>query len=129
MKEKLRQFMTGRYGADQLSRFIMSCGIVTLILYMITHGGIWYYLTVVLLIWNYSRTLSRNYNKRYQENLKFLELKGRVMSRLRQSGVSRDASHRIYKCPSCKQKVRVPRGKGKIAITCPKCRTEFIKRT
>ena len=68
MKEKFRQFMTGRYGADQLSRFIMACGMVTLVCYMIFRGSLWYYLTLILLVWNYYRALSRNYEKRYQEN-------------------------------------------------------------
>lgn len=135
MKEKFRQFMTGRYGTDQLSRFIMGCGLVTLVLYMITRGNLWYYLTFGLLIWNYARAFSRNYNKRYQENLKFLELKSQVMAKFpgrSQSGSyhqAKDTTHRIYKCPFCSQKVRVPRGKGKISITCPKCHKDFIKRT
>lgn len=129
MKEKMRQFMAGRYGADQLSRFIMSCGLVTLVLYMITRHPFWSYLTLGLLIWNYARSLSRDYNKRYQENLKFLEVRGRVMERFQKYKQPKDRAHKIFQCPSCNQKVRVPRGKGKISITCPKCRTEFIKRT
>jgi len=128
MKEKIQQFMAGRYGADQLSRFLMGCGIATLLLYMLLGGTIWYYLTVLLLIWNYFRAMSRNYNKRYQENLKFLQIKNQLFGRFRK-GYQRDKTHKIYSCPSCKQKVRVPKGKGKISITCPKCHAEFIKST
>ncbi|MCC2231941.1 hypothetical protein AAA088_10100 [Hominifimenecus microfluidus] len=128
MKEKFRQFMTGRYGADQLSRFIMACGMVTLVCYMIFRGSLWYYLTLILLVWNYYRALSRNYEKRYQENLKFLSLKNQVLGLFRKNPAA-DKEHRIYRCPSCKQKVRVPRGKGKIAIVCPKCHKEFIRRS
>ncbi|WP_434311504.1 hypothetical protein [Hominifimenecus sp. rT4P-3] len=130
MKERFRQFMMGRYGADQLSRFIMGCGIVTLILYMILRGRLWYWLTLVLLVWNYYRVLSRDHNKRYRENLKYLELRRKVTGIFRGTRTSaQDKNFRIYHCPSCHQKVRVPRGKGKISITCPKCRCEFIKRT
>lgn len=130
MKERFRQFMMGRYGADQLSRFIMGCGIVTLVLYMILRGSLWYWLTIVLLIWNYFRVLSRNHQKRYQENLKYLEIRGKVTGFFRGARTAaKDKNFRIYRCPSCHQKVRVPRGKGKISITCPKCHHEFIKKT
>jgi ribosomal protein L37AE/L43A len=65
------------------------------------------------------RTLSRNTYKRYQENRKFLALQQRI----------KDRDHRYFSCPRCKQTVRVPRGKGKIAISCPKCKEKFIKKT
>lgn len=129
MKERFRQFMTGRYGADQLSRFIMGCGIATLLLYMILGGTLWYYLTILLLVWNYFRTMSRNYNKRYQENLKFLQIRDQVFGRFHKNRAAKDKYHKVYACPCCKQKVRVPKGKGKISITCPKCLTEFTKNT
>ncbi len=130
MKERFRQFMMGRYGADQFSRFIMGCGVVTLILYMILRGSLWYCLTLILLIWNYFRVLSRNHSKRAMENQRYLDLRDRVLGIFRTSrSGARDKNFRIYRCPSCHQKVRVPRGKGRISITCPKCHREFIKRT
>ena len=130
MKERLRQFMMGRYGADQLSRFNMGCGVVTLVLYMILRGSLWYWLTILLLVWHYFRVLSRNHSKRALENQRYLELRGKVSGFFRPPhSRTRDKNFRIYRCPQCHQKVRVPRGKGKIAITCPKCRHEFIKRT
>jgi len=55
----------------------------------------------------------------YRENRRFLMLLDRI----------RDRSHRYYSCPRCRQPVRVPRGKGKISITCPKCSEKFIKKT
>ena len=65
------------------------------------------------------RSLSRNVYKRYEENRKFLLLWQKF----------KDKDHRYYNCPRCRQQVRVPRGKGKISITCPKCREKFIKKT
>ena len=130
MKERFRQFMMGRYGADQLSRFIMGCGVVTLILYMILRGSLWYWLTLILLVWNYFRVFSRNHTKRALENQRYLDLRDRVLGIFRGSrSGARDKNFRIYRCPSCHQKVRVPKGKGRISITCPKCHREFIKRT
>ena len=87
-------------------------------------------LTVILLIWNYVRVLSRNHSKRALENQRYLELREKVLGRFRGSrSAARDKNFRIFRCPSCHQKVRVPRGKGRISITCPKCRHEFIKKT
>ena len=65
------------------------------------------------------RCFSRNTYKRYQENRKFLQLTGRM----------KDREHRYFDCPKCRQMVRVPRGKGKISITCPRCREKFVKKT
>ena len=72
-----------------------------------------------LMFWAIFRTFSRNTYRRYQENRKFLMLLARI----------KDRKHRYFTCPRCRQPVRVPRGKGKIAITCPKCKEKFIKKT
>jgi ribosomal protein L37AE/L43A len=71
------------------------------------------------MIWAIFRSFSRNVYKRYQENHRFLLFFDRL----------KDRKHKIFQCPRCRQMVRVPRGKGKIAITCPKCRERFIKKT
>ena len=65
------------------------------------------------------RSLSRNVYKRYEENRKFLMFWQKL----------KDKDHRYYNCPRCHQQVRVPKGKGKISITCPKCQEKFIKTT
>ena len=65
------------------------------------------------------RCLSRNTYKRYQENRRYLALRSRT----------KDKNHRYFRCPKCRQQIRVPKGKGKIAITCPKCKEKFIKKT
>ena len=76
-------------------------------------------LSYVFLILALVRCFSRNTSKRYNENRRFLLLLDRI----------KDRSNRYYSCPKCRQTVRVPRGKGKIAIICPKCREKFIKKT
>lgn len=128
MKERIRSFMAGRYGTDQLGRFTMGVGAVSLILYMFLHWNILYMITLFCLIWYYYRALSRNHSRRYDENLKFLQLKNKVLGKFRFAKTQWDQRkiYRFYTCPSCKQKIRVPRGHGKISITCPKCRTSFI---
>ena len=119
----LRNFMIGRYGTDKLNMAILSAGLVfCLISAFFDSPKINLLLTAVsyaLMIWALCRSFSRNTYKRYQENRKFLQFFDRL----------KDREHRYYDCPKCRQMVRVPRGKGKIAITCPKCRERFVKKT
>ena len=128
MREKIQRFMQGRYGVDHLNRFMMVCGMVCLVISMIFGFRIFYYVALFSLIFTYYRMLSRNFAKRSRENAKFLELKRRVTGKF-PALKTRDANYRIFRCPGCRQKVRVPRGRGRISITCPKCRREFIKKT
>lgn len=143
MKEKLQRFMMGRYGVDAFSKFLLGAAMVLWILDMFVDSRILYSWALLLLIYSYYRIFSRDTTKRYQENLKFLALKQKFMSKCKalvkrkgfsQTGAKSNKSnweqrktHHIYKCPTCKQKIRIPRGKGRICITCPKCKTEFTK--
>lgn len=118
-----RQFMTGRYGTDKLNMAILVAGVVASLLPLFTP---WDFadlaLTVLaygLMFWALFRCFSRNTYKRYQENRKYLAFVSRI----------KDREHRYFDCPRCRQPVRVPRGKGKIAITCPKCKEKFIRKT
>jgi len=119
----LRLFMAGRYGTDRLNMVILCTGLVISLLSVFTTSPvltlIFFMLSYGLMIWAIFRSLSRNTYKRYQENRKFLQ----VFDRLK------DRQHRYFDCPKCHQMVRVPRGKGKIAITCPRCREKFVKKT
>ena len=121
--ERLRHFMLGRYGTDKLNLAILTCGVVCSILSMFFRFAILNMaltaIAYILMGWAIFRMLSRNTYKRYQENRKYL----RFMEQLK------DKEHRYFECPRCHQSVRVPKGKGKIAITCPKCKEKFIKKT
>ena len=123
LKQWLRHFMTGRYGTDKLSMTILGVGVITSIVGMfIPFVRIKMLLTLVsyvLMFWAIFRCFSRNTYKRYQENRKFLMWLDRI----------KDRQHRYFSCPRCRQPVRVPRGKGKIAISCPKCGEKFIRKT
>ena len=116
---------------DQLGRFTMGVGAGSLILYMFVHWRILYVITLLCLIWYYFRALSRDRNRRYEENLKFLHLKNQLLGRFASAKTHLEERkvYRFYTCPSCSQKIRVPKGHGKISITCPKCRTEFIRKS
>lgn len=131
MKEKIQRFMVGRYGTDALSKCCLVVTLVCLVISMFSRLTIFYVLGLGLLIYSYWRTFSKNVSKRYEENQKYLNFRYRVVAKVSQwkKQFSQRSVYRFFKCPQCKQKVRVPKGKGKICITCPKCRTEFVKRS
>lgn len=129
MKRRLMQFMQGRYGVDQFGRFLFWTTMIFLILSILTRVNGFYLLAFILLIYSYFRMLSRNHMKRSAENQRYLMLTAGVRRKAaswKRERVQRK-THHIYRCPGCRQKIRVPRGKGRIAITCPKCHKEFIK--
>lgn len=131
MRERIQRFMMGRYGNDQLNQFIFIVAIISMVIELITHWSLFYILALVLLIYGYVRAFSKDINKRYEQNMKFLEKKDAVLNRFRKEKyyASQRKDYHIYTCPQCRQKIRVPKGKGKISITCPKCRTSFIKKS
>ena len=131
MKERMQRFMAGRYGNDQLNQFIFIVAIISMVLEIITRQSLFYTLRLVLLILAYVRVFSRNINKRYEENMKFLQKKDAILNKFRKQKyyAAQRRNFHIYTCPQCKQKIRIPKGKGKISITCPKCRTSFIKKS
>ena len=75
--------------------------------------------------------ISRQIAKRAAENQKYLAFEWKVRSKVqkKKKEMQQRKTHRIYACPSCKQKIRVPKGRGKIAIRCQKCGTEFVKKS
>ncbi len=123
LQARLRHFMLGRYGTDKLNMAILTAGVALSVLVIFIKlpilDGLLTLLAYVLMGIAIFRMLSRNTYKRYQENRKYLRFTERL----------KDREHRYFDCPRCQQPVRVPKGKGKIAITCPKCKEKFIKKT
>ena len=73
----------------------------------------------------------QKYLKRYAENQKYLQVTSKFRLRFNKEKnlMKQRKTHHIYSCPGCGQKIRIPRGKGKIEIECPKCHTKFVKRS
>ena len=131
MREKLRQFMIGRYGTDGLNQFLSITSLVLLLIAIISRVNLFTYLGAALLIFCYYRTFSRNISKRTEENYRYYAVKDRIRSKfssLRDQWNNRKLYH-YYRCPQCRQKLRVPRGRGRIQISCPRCGTQFIKKS
>lgn len=129
MRDRIERFMIGRYGNDQLNRFFLVIIIGLLAGSIFTHNRLLSMLATVFLILSYYRMLSRNIQKRYEENRKFLNYAAplfRFLDKQKYRAIQRKNFH-IYTCPECRQKIRIPRGKGRIEITCPKCKHKFEK--
>lgn len=139
---RFQQFMAGRHGLDQLTVALLCVSLFSNLMLGLTRWIWWYPLELAALALAVFRTLSRNHPKRWAENQKFLSLWNpfrqkcrRLWIDLKQKTLSFSASmedkrtHRHFQCPQCGQKIRVPKGRGKIIITCPRCRHEFPKKT
>ena len=135
MRERIARFMAGRNGTDNLARFSLGVSMVLLLLGIVggetAFGSICYYLGVGVLIWCYFRIFSRNLEKRRMENYRFLMLRSKALTPFRGKMVQfqQRGSYKFYRCPGCRAELRVPKGKGRISIRCPKCGQRFEKHT
>jgi DNA-directed RNA polymerase subunit RPC12/RpoP len=129
LKEKFMRFMYGRYGVDTLGKYSLGAGLATMVLSIVFDSYTLSLLSWFFIILTYFRMFSRNLYKRSSENQTFLNktYKLRTWFGKQKNMMAQRKTHHIYRCPGCKQKIRVPRGKGRIEIRCPKCHTTFIK--
>ena len=119
-----RNFMIGRYGSDKLNSYLLGAGIVLMLIGSFLGGKFtlasWCSLVAYIpLLWCIFRMYSKNIEARRRENAAFLNFFAHL----------KDKDHRYFRCPRCRQTVRVPRGRGKINIRCPKCSERFIRKT
>lgn len=129
--------MQGRYGVDELSRFTMGVALALIILTMFVNivnrsvGSVLDFLGIAAIVYAYFRIFSRNIQQRYAENQKYLQMTSKLRLRFNKEKnlMKQRKTHHIYACPGCGQKIRIPRGKGKIEIECPKCHTKFVKKS
>lgn len=135
MREKIQRFMYGRNGADDLARFeVILIWIPILLSLFIRNSIVQSVLWVIMMALfghSYYRMFSKDIPKRYEENQRFIRWRNEVLLKwnTNRKQIIQRRDYRFYKCPMCKQKVRVPKGHGRICITCPKCREEFIRRS
>lgn len=139
MSEKIRKFMIGRNGPDEFTKFLTWVTFGVLLIGMIlsfTLRGIApivplvvFAISILLLVFQYWRVFSKNIPLQQKMNRWYTTRRYKLQVKLQKVKDRRQQAkfYRFFKCPNCAQKVRVPKGRGKIMITCPKCKTEFIK--
>ena len=129
MSYKLSGLLVGRYGPDPLSKALSGFAIASLVISLFLKP--FYIVAIVLLVWCYFRIFSKNQNARRKELYAYLNLKNRVISKaefIKRRWRERK-THRFFKCKNCKTNLRVPKGKGKIEITCKVCGRKMIKKS
>lgn len=130
LRAKLQQFMVGRCGSDQLSVTTTWAALILWLIYAVTGWSALYALALVFMAVTLFRMFSRNLAKRREENARFLSAVRPVQRRLSTlRSRMRDKEHRYFRCPNCKQQMRVPRGKGRIQVTCRNCGITFEERS
>ena len=133
-RKKLNHMMESRYGVDELGRFILCATVILLLISAVIRSYVLSIVIAVIALYGLIRTFSGDAARRRDENRRYLEFCERIRDKaheLYQGGERQlnDREHAYFHCPNCHQLVRVPRGKGRIMIHCPKCGTDFEKRT
>ncbi len=128
---KLQQFMAGRYGSDRFSLFLSVAGVIFAFLGNFRDLRFFYFIGLGIIIYGLWRSMSKNFEARRKELNWYLRVseKPRAEIKLLGNKIRDRKTHRYFKCKSCKTVLRVPKGRGKIEITCPKCRDKVIKKT
>lgn len=128
---KAQSFMYGRYGYDELSQFLSKAALICVIAGLFGYSGFFCGLAMALYLITMFRMYSKNTAKRQQERDFYLRKTRPVRdwNALQKRKFADRKTHRFYQCSQCKTSLRVPKGKGKIKIRCPKCGAEIIKKT
>lgn len=149
MDQIFRRFRGIRNGFDSLALTSIVTALILVIVSAVTRNGIVYLLALPFLFYGVFRIFSNDRAKRAYENEQFVGFFRSVRETFRNAGWKTRAfctetwrrirygrnreedaaAYRIYSCPGCHQKVRVPRGRGRIEITCPKCGRTFIRKS
>lgn len=133
-RDRIARFMYGRYGNDQLSRFLLIAAIVCFVLSVFLGGAahtVFWLLAVAVLVWCYVRMFSKNFEKRRAENNWYLKREAAVKRWFRslKDRWTQRKEYRFFRCPSCKALLRVPKGKGRIQLRCRQCGHQFERKS
>ncbi len=126
----LQRLMYGRYGMDGLNMALMGLYLLLSLLSRLLRSSLLSFLAFLCLLFTVVRMFSRNIPKRQQENAQFMDAVGPALRNYNARRCRRrDKEHCYFRCPNCGQQLRVPKGKGKIQITCRSCGASFEEKT
>lgn len=133
-REKIAQFMYGRRGTDEFSRFLLVVTLTFIVLSWLVSGvldSVFMALGLASLVYCYVRILSRDIYKRQKENAWYLRKKAGFLQWVRsvKDRWTQRKDYSFFRCPSCRTLLRVPKGKGKILLTCRKCGNRFERKS
>lgn len=136
-REDMKIVMSKRCGLDELNNFIMLLGFVFIMISLFTGNGLFTFLGALFVVLCYLRVFSKKLDKRRRENDFYMRYMGRVVHvthlwklKIKMWLRSRkDKEYVYFVCSSCRQIIRIPKGKNKISVRCPKCGKTYIKRT
>ena len=122
--------MMGRYGSDELNLVLVVFSAILLFLSRIKYMWFLYFISLLIFAFAIIRMYSRNIAQRHKEKMLYLKIKNKIMGfyRIKRDSWKYRKTHKYFRCKTCKASIRVPRGVGKIQVTCPKCKTKVIKK-
>ena len=131
MRDKIYRFMQGRYGTDDFYKFLFWVALIGIVINWFFKSQMLSFAVTLILVYAMYRVLSKNHSARYAENQRYLQATAKIRYWFDQQKklMEERKYHHIYTCPKCRQKIRIPKGKGKIMVRCPKCHHEFRKRS
>ncbi len=127
MNNKIRNFIYGRYGIDDLYKLLLIICFILLVINMFLNNNIIRIIELLLIFIILYRSLSKNISRRKKENDKYLNIKNRIIKSFNYNKKKYEErnTHMYKKCPNCKQKIRLPLKKGKHTVKCPNCSYKF----
>lgn len=123
--------MYGRYGNDDLTKFLLVLALILMVISWIPYLAIVCLLALAVMIWSLVRTFSRNFEKRKRELGRYLKIKKPIVNffKLQRNKWRDRKTHVYFKCKKCKAVLRVPKGKGSIIVICTRCKDRIEKET
>ena len=131
LRNFIQRMMLGRYGPDHLGTVLFFLALLLSLVFSIIGFAGGSFISLAVLALAFFRMYSRNITARRRENDKFLVLVSPIRARFKKriAAIRSRKTHKFFTCPSCRNTLRVPKNRGKLQITCPRCGERFIKKT